>query len=191
MEKQSKNTGTVVVTWPSDFERGQEEREYQVAKSNLPGVFCRCHGCDDIFLVLGAVCSSCGVVANYVLGDGAQGGKVWACDSCQMGVSTVECECGTENSHANMKEFKEDGTEACFVATVCFGDLEHPVVCELRLFRDQFLQASRIGRCFIRLYYRYGPYWASVIDRVRIVHPPIRLGLRFVALMSRKLKMHR
>ena len=95
MEKQSKNTGTVVVTWPSDFERGQEEREYKVAKSNLPGVFCRCHGCDDIFLVLGAVCSSCGVVANYVLGDGAQGGKVWACDSCQMGVSTVECECGT------------------------------------------------------------------------------------------------
>lgn len=45
----------------------------------------------------------------------------------------------------------------CFVATWAFGDYDAPEVVVLRVFRDDFLAASFVGRAFIRSYYRISP----------------------------------
>ena len=78
----------------------------------------------------------------------------------------------------------------CFVATVCFGDPNHRVVEDLRLFRDQVLKSNRMGRGFVDWYYSAGPALASVIKKVPLFHPPIRLLLFIVSLLSCTLGFH-
>ncbi|MFW5871886.1 MAG: CFI-box-CTERM domain-containing protein [bacterium] len=49
-------------------------------------------------------------------------------------------------------------TEGCYIATMAYGDYEHPQVLKLRTFRDDFLRQSYFGRKFIELYYIYSPF---------------------------------
>tara|TARA_B100001564_G_C20616625_1_gene660250 strand:+ start:348 stop:1040 length:693 start_codon:yes stop_codon:yes gene_type:complete len=53
----------------------------------------------------------------------------------------------------------------CFVATATMGDYDHPVVLDLRLFRDKTLKKSLIGNLFIKFYYAFGPYLATIIAK--------------------------
>lgn len=46
---------------------------------------------------------------------------------------------------------------ACYVATMAYGDYDHPQVMELRKFRDDILKQSSLGRKFIAFYYRNSP----------------------------------
>lgn len=48
-------------------------------------------------------------------------------------------------------------TDGCYIATMAYGNYNHPQVIELRNFRDQFLSKSVLGRSFIRIYYKYSP----------------------------------
>ena len=48
-------------------------------------------------------------------------------------------------------------TDGCYIATMAYGNYNHPQVMELRNFRDQFLNKSMLGRSFIRFYYKYSP----------------------------------
>ena len=48
-------------------------------------------------------------------------------------------------------------TDGCYIATMAYGDYNHPQVLELRTFRDDFLSKSYLGRNFIKLYYKYSP----------------------------------
>ena len=45
----------------------------------------------------------------------------------------------------------------CYIATMAYGDYDHPQVMELRKFRDEFLRKTLFGRYFIRIYYKYSP----------------------------------
>lgn len=45
----------------------------------------------------------------------------------------------------------------CYLATMAYGDYDHPQVIELRKFRDEYLDKTLIGRGFIRLYYKFSP----------------------------------
>lgn len=49
------------------------------------------------------------------------------------------------------------GGSGCYIATMAYGDYDHPQVIELRKFRDEFLNKSTFGRGFIRFYYKYSP----------------------------------
>lgn len=49
----------------------------------------------------------------------------------------------------------EEG-DFCFIATAVYGDIDHPKVVTIRLFRDQVLRNNSVGRAVIRWYYRYG-----------------------------------
>lgn len=55
--------------------------------------------------------------------------------------------------------------KSCFIATATMGDNNHPVVIELRIFRDRFLMNHRFGKFIIKIYYKLGPYFAKVIER--------------------------
>lgn len=63
---------------------------------------------------------------------------------------------------------------ACFIATACYGDYNHPNVIVLRKFRDNILLKSLLGRAFISLYYSYSPSFALKIEKSVILRSIIR-----------------
>ena len=54
---------------------------------------------------------------------------------------------------------------ACFIATSVYGDYNHPIVLDLRQFRDNWLGKREKGQKFISWYYQKGPVLASWIDK--------------------------
>lgn len=82
------------------------------------------------------------------------------------------------------REFLKESSKLgprCFVATSAFEGASHPEVQILCKFRDEVLQSSPWGRRFVSFYYRFGPYWASHLDRAGAVKPPVRAALRLTA----------
>jgi hypothetical protein len=67
-------------------------------------------------------------------------------------------------SHWNViappKPVKDEG---CFIATACYEDYNHPIVIQLRFFRDDFLARRKWGTEFILFYYKYSPKFANII----------------------------
>ena len=47
--------------------------------------------------------------------------------------------------------------EGCYIATMVYGDYNHPSVLELREFRDNSLRKSILGNEFIKIYYKISP----------------------------------
>lgn len=58
---------------------------------------------------------------------------------------------------------------SCFVITATMGDPFHPIVDEFRAYRDKNLLTNVIGRIFVNLYYKVGPYAASIIRRSEVL----------------------
>lgn len=57
----------------------------------------------------------------------------------------------------------------CYIATMVYGNYNHPQVMVLRGFRDDVLQQNIFGRAFVRFYYRYSPTWVEHLkDKKRI-----------------------
>ena len=52
----------------------------------------------------------------------------------------------------------------CFIATAAMGDYDHPVVVDLRIFRDNWLLKRHWGVSFTNWYYTNGPKAARVIE---------------------------
>jgi len=53
----------------------------------------------------------------------------------------------------------------CFVASVTYGDPNHPDVLFLRWYRDTVLSKSKCGLAFIAWYWRFGPKLAKIVGR--------------------------
>lgn len=53
----------------------------------------------------------------------------------------------------------------CFIATAAMGDYNHPVVVDLRMFRDNWLLKRNWGVQFTNWYYTHGPKAANVIEQ--------------------------
>ena len=79
----------------------------------------------------------------------------------------------TKRMQAKVEDLKANKTSSssggCFVATATYGRYDHPVVIDLRLFRDNTLNKSFFGKVFIKLYYVFGPYPAAVIAKSEIL----------------------
>ncbi|HEA29695.1 MAG TPA: hypothetical protein ENH91_06830 [Leeuwenhoekiella sp.] len=65
----------------------------------------------------------------------------------------------------------------CYIATMVYGDYDHPQVLELRKFRDEFLNKTIIGRSFIKFYYRYSPKLVEKLENKQATNLIIRKGL--------------
>ena len=61
------------------------------------------------------------------------------------------------------------GKGGCFIATATMDDYDHPVVKELREFRDQYLLERDWGKKFTKYYYKFGPYPAQVISKSNLL----------------------
>lgn len=58
----------------------------------------------------------------------------------------------------------EKKANACYIATMVYGDYNHPKVIALRRFRDDQLQNSKLGRSFISFYYKHSPSWVEKLQ---------------------------
>jgi hypothetical protein len=56
-------------------------------------------------------------------------------------------------------------TGKCFIATATMGSYEHPIVIELRRFRDNWILQKTWGKDFIEWYYHYGAKAAKFIEK--------------------------
>jgi hypothetical protein len=65
----------------------------------------------------------------------------------------------------------------CYIATMAYGNYDHPQVIELRRFRDNFLSKTIVGRSFIILYYKYSPRLVKKLHNQQAINLIIRKGL--------------
>ena len=65
----------------------------------------------------------------------------------------------------------------CYIATMVYGDYDHPQVLVLRDFRDNVLRKSALGRAFIKFYYRYSPTWVKHLKNCKKINRFIRIVL--------------
>ena len=64
----------------------------------------------------------------------------------------------------NQKNINNDEKKGCFIATATMGNYDHPIVLDLRMFRDNWLLNRKWGIEFINWYYVHSPKAAKVIE---------------------------
>jgi|GEM_PF-2645072 hypothetical protein len=69
------------------------------------------------------------------------------------------------------KTSRQDKKSGCFVATVVYGDYNSDEVIKLRLFRDEILRNSILGKGFISIYYFVGPLLAKLVNYFKLNKP--------------------
>jgi hypothetical protein len=72
------------------------------------------------------------------------------------------------NSKKSQSESKKKD-KGCFIATAAMGDYNHPVVVDLRNFRDEWLLQRNWGISFTNWYYTHGPKAASIIEQSKFL----------------------
>ena len=83
------------------------------------------------------------------------------------GVQIQKFKIGEQVFHNPRGVLKHDHQpSSCFVATATFGDPSDDTVVSLRGYRDLVLSRSLLGKLFIQLYYRIGPYLARCVEEM-------------------------
>jgi hypothetical protein len=73
-----------------------------------------------------------------------------------------------------LKSESSEGKSGCYVATMAYGDYDHPQVLELRNFRDNVLSKNYFGRSFIKFYYAVSPQLVILLKNNVWVNRQIR-----------------
>jgi hypothetical protein len=77
------------------------------------------------------------------------------------------------------------GSSGCYIATMAYGDYDHPQVMILRQFRDEVLDKSAHGKWFIKTYYHYSPKLVERLKNHRTLNIIIRKALnQFIKLIK-------
>ena len=108
-------------------------------------------------------------------------------------LSTFEMEPSTRARYAenlttlrDMYNRSNSGGGGCYIATMVYGDYDHPQVMVLRNFRDNFLSNYSIGRNFIQFYYKYSPSWVEATKNMKGINLSIRYILDKIILIIKK-----
>ena len=139
-----------------------------IMKSEFPKVF---EGCDQKFKV-----DMINATVKIIIADGEiEDGELVILNFIGelMGLSGEEVleimKAENERMRAENERLKAKNASSssggCFVATATMGDYNHPVVIDLRKFRDKKLNKTFLGRLFIKFYYTFGPYPAGIISK--------------------------
>lgn len=65
-------------------------------------------------------------------------------------------------------------SDGCYIATMVYGDYNHPQVMVLRNFRDSVLQKHLLGKVLVKFYYRYSPTWVEYLKNEKWINDAIR-----------------
>ena len=77
-------------------------------------------------------------------------------------------EADPQKYYAALQQKQQLAKSKCFVATTVYNNYNHPVVRDLRQFRDNFLIHKKLGRLFIKLYYKHGPTLAWFVSKNKL-----------------------
>lgn len=66
--------------------------------------------------------------------------------------------------------FNKSNSGACYIATMAYGDYDHPQVIKLRRFRDDVLAKNILGRMFIKCYYAVSPKLVQLLKDKKQIH---------------------
>ena len=84
----------------------------------------------------------------------------------------------TDNKPTNIPQ-SNNKSEGCYIATMAYGDYDHPQVLVLRDFRDNFLLPTHLGRLFVRFYYWISPELVRILNGHERINYMIRKTLDF------------
>lgn len=65
-------------------------------------------------------------------------------------------------------------SSGCYIATMAYGDYDHPQVMILRNFRDETLSNTYFGRSFIKIYYSTSPRLVKLLKNQKYINKIIR-----------------
>ena len=75
----------------------------------------------------------------------------------------------------------------CYIATMAYGDYDHPQVIVLRGFRDNYLNNREWGKKFIKYYYKHSPGWVERLKSHKIINAVIRKCLDAFVFIIKKI----
>lgn len=88
----------------------------------------------------------------------------------ESGFSKEDLEAFQTLSGENINKSKS----SCYIATMAYGDINHPKVETLRRFRDNVLINKRLGILFINYYYKFSPFLVSKLKNYKRINIMIR-----------------
>lgn len=91
----------------------------------------------------------------------------------------------TPSAPINNKSQKEEG---CYVATMVYGDYDHPNVIELRKLRDNTLRKSVLGIWFVKFYYTHSPVFVQKFKNKKLINLFIKKALDRLIIIIRMTK---
>lgn len=89
---------------------------------------------------------------------------------------TAECRnyFNSNNSTLNSINSQLNPSGGCYIATMAYGDYDHPQVMVLRQFRDSYLSKRGWGKKFISFYYANSPLWVETLKDHKRINTLIR-----------------
>lgn len=78
------------------------------------------------------------------------------------------------SSNSKSSSSNSNSSGGCYIATMAYGDYDHPQVLELRKFRDDVLAQSFFGRMFIKIYYATSPHLVKILKGHEKINKYIR-----------------
>lgn len=70
----------------------------------------------------------------------------------------------------DINSLQRDNNQGCYIATSVYGSYDCPEVWTLRRFRDFTLSKYKLGRLFIKLYYKFSPFIVKTLGNNRVFH---------------------
>lgn len=91
----------------------------------------------------------------------------------------------TQLANVGRNTGRSTGSGGCYIATMVYGNYDHPQVLVLRKFRDDVLDKYIIGKWFIRNYYKYSPGMVNKLKNKKMINDVIRKLLnQFIKLIK-------
>jgi len=87
---------------------------------------------------------------------------------------TVNTTTRTTTRTSTTTSSRSSSSGGCYIATMAYGDYDHPQVKILRKFRDETLATSMLGRSFISFYYATSPHLVKLLNNQKYINKLIR-----------------
>ncbi|GEM_PF-5804667 len=87
---------------------------------------------------------------------------------------------------ASTSVMNEENSKGCYIATMAYGNYEHPQVIILRRYRDQVLDSYILGKFFIKTYYKYSPKLVEKLRNKENINGLIRITLNQIIKIIKK-----
>jgi hypothetical protein len=92
-------------------------------------------------------------------------------------LSNLKTQLAAVNTGGGRSSGSSSGSSGCYIATMAYGDYDHPQVIILRQFRDEVLDKSSLGKRFIKTYYHYSPKLVERLKNKKTLNAIIRKAL--------------